>query len=69
MNEWCHEVVFRSMTEEQKNALSGPSKFGISLGSGVIAGFAAAILSHVSALINMRLESITNKTACLFMDI
>jgi len=46
VNEWCHEVVFRSMTEEQKNALSGPSKFGISLGSGVIAGFAAAILSH-----------------------
>ncbi|KAG8693458.1 hypothetical protein FRC09_010491 [Ceratobasidium sp. 395] len=34
------------MTEEQKKALSGPSKFGISLGSGVIAGFAAAILSH-----------------------
>jgi len=46
VNEWCHEVVFRSMSEEQKKALSGPSKFGISLGSGVIAGFAAAILSH-----------------------
>jgi solute carrier family 25 phosphate transporter 3 len=37
------------MTEEQKKSLSGPSKFGISLGSGVIAGFAAAVLSHVSS--------------------
>ncbi|KAG8698901.1 hypothetical protein FRC09_006946, partial [Ceratobasidium sp. 395] len=27
VNEWCHEIVFRSMTEEQKKALSGPSKF------------------------------------------
>ncbi|QRV92594.1 mitochondrial carrier protein [Ceratobasidium sp. AG-Ba] len=46
VNEWCHEVVFRSMSEEQKRALSGPSKFGISLGSGIVAGFAAAVLSH-----------------------
>ncbi|CCO33439.1 Mitochondrial phosphate carrier protein AltName: Full=Mitochondrial import receptor [Rhizoctonia solani AG-1 IB] len=46
VNEWCHEAVFRSMTEEQKKSLSGAAKFSISLGSGVIAGFAAAVLSH-----------------------
>jgi len=46
VNEFCHELVFRSMTEETKRNLSGTSKFGISLGSGIIAGFAAAILSH-----------------------
>ncbi|KAF8713203.1 Mitochondrial carrier, partial [Rhizoctonia solani] len=46
VNEWCHEVIFRSMSEDQKKSLSGPAKFSISLGSGVIAGFAAAILSH-----------------------
>ncbi|KAG9091868.1 hypothetical protein FS749_016172 [Ceratobasidium sp. UAMH 11750] len=34
------------MSEERKKSLSGPSKFGISLGSGIIAGFAAAVLSH-----------------------
>jgi solute carrier family 25 phosphate transporter 3 len=37
------------MTEEQKKSLSGAAKFSISLGSGVIAGFAAAVLSHVSS--------------------
>ncbi|CAK5284157.1 unnamed protein product [Mycena citricolor] len=46
VNEYCHELVFRSMTEETKQNLSGASKFGISLGSGVLAGFAAAVLSH-----------------------
>lgn len=35
------------MSEETKQALSGTQKFGIALGSGVVAGFAAAILSHV----------------------
>ena len=35
------------MSEETKRSLSSTSKFGIALGSGVIAGFAAAILSHV----------------------
>jgi len=46
VNEFCHELAFRSMSEETKRSLSSTSKFGIALGSGVIAGFAAAILSH-----------------------
>ncbi|KAJ7175938.1 mitochondrial carrier domain-containing protein [Mycena filopes] len=46
VNEFCHELVFRSMTEETKRNLSATSKFGIALGSGITAGFAAAILSH-----------------------
>ncbi|KAF7314372.1 hypothetical protein MKEN_00909900 [Mycena kentingensis (nom. inval.)] len=46
VNEFCHELAFRSMSEETKRNLSGGSKFGISLGSGLIAGCAAAVLSH-----------------------
>ncbi|KAJ7134705.1 mitochondrial carrier domain-containing protein [Mycena epipterygia] len=46
VNEFCHELVFRSMSEETKRNLSATSKFGIALGSGITAGFAAAILSH-----------------------
>ncbi|KZT34591.1 mitochondrial carrier [Sistotremastrum suecicum HHB10207 ss-3] len=46
VNEFCHELANRSMTEETRANLSGVSKFSISLGSGIIAGFAAAILSH-----------------------
>ncbi|KAF9013227.1 mitochondrial carrier domain-containing protein [Cyathus striatus] len=46
VNEFCHELVLRNMSEETKLSLSSTSKFGISLGSGIIAGFAAAILSH-----------------------
>lgn len=46
VNEFCHETAMRMMTEEQKRNLGGVKKFTISLGSGVIAGFAAAILSH-----------------------
>ncbi|TFK40843.1 mitochondrial carrier domain-containing protein [Crucibulum laeve] len=46
VNEFCHELVFKNMSEETKLSLSGSTKFGISLGSGIIAGFAAAILSH-----------------------
>ncbi|KAH7922957.1 mitochondrial carrier [Leucogyrophana mollusca] len=46
VNEFCHELAFRSMSEETRRNLSGTSKFGLQLGSGVIAGFAAAILSH-----------------------
>lgn len=38
------------MSEEEKRNQSPTKKFTIALGSGVIAGFAAAILSHVSAL-------------------
>lgn len=39
------------MSEETKRSLTGTSKFGIALGSGIIAGFAAAILSQVIHLI------------------
>ncbi|KAI0643148.1 mitochondrial carrier [Trametes meyenii] len=46
VNEFCHELAFRNMSEETKRSLSGPAKFGISLGSGIVAGFAAAILSQ-----------------------
>ncbi|TBU36756.1 hypothetical protein BD309DRAFT_975286 [Dichomitus squalens] len=34
------------MSEETKRSLSQPAKYAISLGSGVVAGFAAAILSQ-----------------------
>ncbi|KAI0755154.1 mitochondrial carrier [Daedaleopsis nitida] len=46
VNEFCHELALRNMSEETKRSLSGTAKFSISLGSGVIAGFAAAILSQ-----------------------
>ncbi|EJF61093.1 mitochondrial carrier [Dichomitus squalens LYAD-421 SS1] len=46
VNEFCHELVFRNMSEETKRSLSQPAKYAISLGSGVVAGFAAAILSQ-----------------------
>ena len=47
VNEFCHELVFRNMSEETKRSLSRPAKYTISLGSGIVAGFAAAILSQV----------------------
>ena len=49
VNELCHEAVFRSMSEEKLRATqaSRSAMFGINLGSGIIAGFAAAILSQV----------------------
>jgi solute carrier family 25 (mitochondrial phosphate transporter), member 3 len=46
VNEWCHELVSRSMSPEAQQNLSKPSKLGISLGCGIVAGFAAAILSQ-----------------------
>ncbi|KAI0087834.1 mitochondrial carrier [Irpex rosettiformis] len=46
VNEFCHELAFRNMSEEARQSLSPSSKFGIDLGSGIIAGFAAAILSQ-----------------------
>ncbi|KAI0260250.1 mitochondrial carrier domain-containing protein [Gloeopeniophorella convolvens] len=46
VNELCHEAAFRSMSEETRATLSPASKLSISLGSGVVAGFAAAILSQ-----------------------
>ncbi|KIJ17738.1 hypothetical protein PAXINDRAFT_175533 [Paxillus involutus ATCC 200175] len=46
VNEYCHEVAFRAMSDETRKNLSSTSKFIIQLGSGITAGFAAAILSH-----------------------
>jgi len=46
VNEFCHELAFRGMSDEKRASLSPTTKFGIDLGSGIIAGFAAAILSQ-----------------------
>ncbi|ESK90444.1 phosphate transport protein mir1 [Moniliophthora roreri MCA 2997] len=46
VNEFCHELVFRNISEETRKSLSQTSRLSISLGSGIIAGFAAAVLSH-----------------------
>ncbi|KAG8874884.1 hypothetical protein FRB98_008194 [Tulasnella sp. 332] len=46
VNEYCHELVYRQMSEERKAHLSRTENISISLGSGIIAGFAAAILSQ-----------------------
>ncbi|EGO23819.1 hypothetical protein SERLADRAFT_470198 [Serpula lacrymans var. lacrymans S7.9] len=46
VNEFCHEMAFRSMSEETRRNLSPTNKFGIALGSGIVAGFAAAVLSQ-----------------------
>ena len=46
VNEFCHEVAFRSMSKETRAKLTPVSKLSISLGSGIVAGFAAAILSQ-----------------------
>jgi hypothetical protein len=47
VNERCTEFIYNHMTPEQKASLSPTAKFTITLSSGVIAGFAAAVLSHV----------------------
>ncbi|KAL6304397.1 mitochondrial carrier [Sparassis latifolia] len=46
VNEFCHELVFRNISEQTRANLSSSAKFTIALGSGVVAGFAAAILSQ-----------------------
>jgi len=48
VNEWCHELVYRSITEDTKKQItqSNTLRYSIALGCGVVAGFAAAILSH-----------------------
>ncbi|KZW01616.1 putative phosphate transport protein MIR1 [Exidia glandulosa HHB12029] len=46
VNELCHEAALRTMSEEHKANQTTTEKFTISLGSGIVAGFAAAILSH-----------------------
>ncbi|KAH8104701.1 mitochondrial carrier [Cristinia sonorae] len=46
VNEFCHEMVNRSMSEEKRKSVGPTANFGITLGCGIIAGFAAAVLSH-----------------------
>jgi len=48
VNEFCHELVLRSVTEETRLTISKNNSFryGVQLGCGIIAGFAAAVLSH-----------------------
>lgn len=41
-----HELAYKGMTEAEKKNLSATKTLGINLGSGIVAGFAAAILSH-----------------------
>ncbi|KIM25761.1 hypothetical protein M408DRAFT_25880 [Serendipita vermifera MAFF 305830] len=46
VNEFCHELAFRNMSEETRKNLTATSKGLISLGSGLTAGVAAAVLSQ-----------------------
>ncbi|KAG8889616.1 hypothetical protein FRC00_014465, partial [Tulasnella sp. 408] len=46
VHEYCNEIVYRNMSEEKKRNLSHLQRNGISLGSGVVAGVAAAVLSQ-----------------------
>jgi solute carrier family 25 phosphate transporter 3 len=41
-----HELAYKNMSAEEKANLSATKSLGINLGSGIVAGFAAAILSH-----------------------
>jgi len=47
VNELCHELAYRGMSEEQRRKLSWAANTTINLGSGLTAGVAAAILSQV----------------------
>lgn len=51
VNERCTEFIYNRMTPETRKSLSSTAQFGITLGSGIIAGFAAAVLSHVSLFV------------------
>lgn len=46
VNERCLEAIYARMTAEQRKNLTSGQHFGITLSSGIVAGFAAAILSH-----------------------
>lgn len=46
VNERCTEFIYNRMSAEDRANLSSTSQFGITLTSGIIAGFAAAVLSH-----------------------
>lgn len=47
VNERCVEFIYNRMTPEQKEKLSPTGKFSVALTSGIVAGLAAAVLSHV----------------------
>lgn len=46
MNEWAHEAVLKSMSPETKKNLGPVSNGAITLGCGIIAGAAAAVISQ-----------------------
>lgn len=50
VNEFSHDLVYRNVPEDAKKGLGPASRFSIALGSCVVAGCAAAILSQVKAL-------------------
>jgi solute carrier family 25 phosphate transporter 3 len=47
VNERCTEFIYNRMSLEQRENLSSTQQLGITLSSGIVAGFAAAVLSHV----------------------
>lgn len=46
VNEWAHELVYKQMTPETRAGLSTLQETGVTLGCGVTAGVAAAVLSQ-----------------------
>ncbi|KAG6891654.1 hypothetical protein C0992_012703 [Termitomyces sp. T32_za158] len=46
VNELCHEGIYRCMAPETRRNLSPSANFAITLGSGIFAGSAAAVLSQ-----------------------
>jgi solute carrier family 25 phosphate transporter 3 len=48
VNERCTEAIYKQMSPETKANLGPVQNLSITLGSGIVAGFAAAILSHVN---------------------
>lgn len=66
VNEYCHEIIFRSMSDSRRKSVQASSSamFVVNLGSGVVAGAAAAVLSQVrSALSSFRYHSSPRLTA------
>jgi solute carrier family 25 phosphate transporter 3 len=70
VNERCTEAIYNQMTPETKANLGPVQNLGITLGSGVVAGFAAAILSHVNFVFLPFFSYIMLiKTACRYITI
>lgn len=51
VNEWMHETISKTIPKESIDKWGKAGEISIQLGCGIIAGFAAAILSHVSSLV------------------